>query len=159
MISYIIITHSPESVLTDAENVILTRDLVQSALTGIQPWCPSIEYMVTPVAQLYFDYTFSNFTKLFPLSPTSLTSTNGSLCTDLPNTTYSLSPTPSFLSLLPSPLRLVVSPTTKKGNYSFSLLGFYGSSQLQIFSSQVNLTVRGNWGPPVFNYSKTTQDS
>jgi hypothetical protein len=30
-----LITNSPESVLTDAENVILTRDLVQSALTGI----------------------------------------------------------------------------------------------------------------------------
>jgi hypothetical protein len=35
MISYMLITNSPESVLTDAENVILTRDLVQSALTGI----------------------------------------------------------------------------------------------------------------------------
>lgn len=151
------ITHNPESLLTDAENVILTRDLIQSLFTGISPWCPTptIVFMVTPVAPLYFDYTFSNFTKLFPLSPTSLTSTNGSLCTDLPNTTYSLSPTPSFLSLLPSPLRLVVSPTTKKGNYSFSLLGFYGNSDFQIFSSQVKLTVRGNWGPPVFNFSKT----
>jgi hypothetical protein len=149
-----LITHSPESVLTDAENVILTRDLVQSALTGIQPWCPSIEYMVTPVAQLYFDSTFSNFNKLFPLSQTSLISKDGSLCTDLPSTTYSLSPSYPFLSLLQNPLRLIVSPTTQKGTYSLSLLGFYGTSQLQIFSSQVKLTIRGNLGPPFFSFTQ-----
>jgi hypothetical protein len=110
--------------------------------------------MVTPVAPLYFDYTFSNFNKLFPLSQTSLISKDGSLCTDLPATTYSLSPSYPFLSLLQNPLRLVVSPTTQKGTYSLSLLGFYGTSQFQIFSSQVKLTVRGNLGPPFFSFTQ-----
>jgi hypothetical protein len=35
MISYMLITNYPESVLTDAENGILTRDLVQTLFTGI----------------------------------------------------------------------------------------------------------------------------